>query len=577
MVPAWFAPALVKLLGLGCAIGFTYLFCRRLGTSRTPALLGGVAFAGSGYLVMWTNWQQADVASLLPALFWATERFLQRRTAASAVPVAIALAGLLLGGFPAVVGYGLYVLVGYVVIRLAVEHRSALGTLLRTGAGVAAALVAGVALVSAVLLPFAARLGDMDTTHREQDAGENLGVENVLTMAVPGAFGISGDGELFRGPGRNQVESVAYVGVVTCLLALAAAALPAGRRAPPGATGAMMAATAVLGVAVFAGGPVLAALQRLPVFSDNYVGRALSVLGLTVAVLAALGLQALLDLRGRRLTRPERVRVAVVGGVAAVAGASVMVRSVQWVRPFGGGEVMQRSLVLPAILGIVSVAAIAVVWRAAPAGRARSIALAGLPVLLVVQSLALAVPLLPNEDRSLLYPATPAQEFVTDHVGSDRIAAEGRVFYGDVPMLWKTRTFTGHTFHAPTWKDAIETVDGEAFVGNPSETFPALRATEDVVTSPVLDRLGVAWFATRPDAPPLGIVEPGTLAGASCEPAPAPARARPPRRRHPRPPPRGSTPARPGCEASPSGSAATATRCPTARAWSSPPAPPTPR
>ena len=174
------------------------------------------------------------------------------------------------------------------------------------------------------------------------------------------------------------------------------------------------------------------------------------------------------------------------------------------------------------------------VWRAAPAGRARSVALAGLPVLLVIQSLVLAVPLLPDEDRSLLYPVTPAQEFVTDHVGSDRIAVEGRVFYGDVPMLWETRTFTGHTFHAPTWKDAIETVDGEAFVGNPSETFPALRATEDVVTSPVLDRLGVAWFATRPDAPPLGTVEPGTLAGASCEPAPA-RLARPPRRRHPRP------------------------------------------
>ncbi len=117
-LPGWLAPAMVKLAGMASALGFTYLFCRRLGTDRVPAVLGAVVYAGSGFIVMWNNWPQADVASLIPALFWATERFLQKRTASSAVPIALALAALLLAMFPAVVGYALTVLAGYVAFRL---------------------------------------------------------------------------------------------------------------------------------------------------------------------------------------------------------------------------------------------------------------------------------------------------------------------------------------------------------------------------------------------------------------------------------------------------------------------------
>ncbi len=117
-LPGWFAPAMVKLAGMASALGFTYLFCRRLGTDRVPAVLGAVVYAGSGFIIMWNNWPQADVASLIPALFWATERFLQKRTASSAVPIALALAALLLAMFPAVVGYTVTVLAGYVAFRL---------------------------------------------------------------------------------------------------------------------------------------------------------------------------------------------------------------------------------------------------------------------------------------------------------------------------------------------------------------------------------------------------------------------------------------------------------------------------
>jgi len=38
---------------------------------------------------MWTNWPQTEVAACIPALFWATERLVQRARATDAVLIAI--------------------------------------------------------------------------------------------------------------------------------------------------------------------------------------------------------------------------------------------------------------------------------------------------------------------------------------------------------------------------------------------------------------------------------------------------------------------------------------------------------
>ena len=100
LLPSWYTPAGAKVLQMAVAIGFTYLFCRRIGAGPFPALFAGLAFAGSGFLVMWTNWQQPEVAALVPALFWAAERHLQRQEVASVVPVAVVLAAMLLEGSP---------------------------------------------------------------------------------------------------------------------------------------------------------------------------------------------------------------------------------------------------------------------------------------------------------------------------------------------------------------------------------------------------------------------------------------------------------------------------------------------
>jgi hypothetical protein len=514
VAPVWYAPALLKLVGLAVSIGFTYLFCRRLGTQRVPAVLAGVAFAGSGFMVMWTNWQHVGVAALIPALFWGAERFLQVRTLISAVPIALAVAAMLLGYFPAVAGYGLFVLAGYVALRLLAERRQGLRHVVSGAATVGASLVVGALLVAAVVLPFAARLGDENLEHRAQSPDNNLGIATLMTTVAPGAFGLSSDGLIYRGRGPNQVEAIAFLGAGVVLLALAAVALPGSRRTPGGARVALVAATGVLGVATFLGGPLLDLLQVLPIFGGNYIGRTRSVLGFTVAVLAALGFQALLE-RRRPVTRPQLAWCGAVVAAAAVLAGIVAVRTVHIVRPFDRAYALGDSLRWPVALGVAALAAAAAVWLGR--GWLRALGTTALPVLLVAESLLFALPLLPNEDRSTLYPETAATRFLKEHVGADRVGVEGQAYYGNTPMLYGFRVPTGHVFHAPTWADMLRTIDGESFARSP--TLAKFSGEADVVTSPALDRLGARWFAASPETPPLGQREARGLAEASCPPS----------------------------------------------------------
>jgi hypothetical protein len=500
VLPTWYAPAAIKLVQMAVAIGFTFLFCRLIGAGRMAALFGGLAFAGSGFMVMWTNWPHPEVAAFIPALFWATERFLRRPAVRTAGPIALALAMMLLGNFPAVVFHTLYVLVPYVVVRVAVMHgetwRRALGRL--TGSGVA--VITGVLLVAAVLFPFALRLGFIGTESRSQSPGASLGLDTLLTAIAPKAFGLSTEGPDATYFGAyNQVETIAFAGVTTALLALVAVALPRLRATPRGPREMFALATVVIGWGAFVGGDVLAKLQRLPGFEESFVGRTRAILGFMVAVLAALGLQALVERRwpvGRRQWAWAAAVLAAAGVTAAYSGNRALWRA----RGVEQLDVLREGLVLPAVVAGAALAALVLVRFGGR--RAATLAVGALPLLLVVESLNLSLPLLPNEDQSTLYPTTPGIDFLAGNVGHDRIAAQDLTLYGTAASLFGLRRVTGHAFHAPTWKQAVIEVDADAFAR--SGTFGFLSGTNDVVTSPVLDRLGARWFAGTPGTPAVG-------------------------------------------------------------------------
>jgi hypothetical protein len=592
-LPGWLAPAMVKLAGMATALAFTYLFSRRLGTDRVPAVLGAVVFAGSGFIVMWNNWPQADVASLIPVLFWATERFLQKRTVSSAIPIALALACLLLGQFPAIVGYTLTVLAGYVLVRLLCGARApeqgwavwrrrsaeapdapdaraegvtppsvegggpaeggevveaagpaeggevieAAGpakggevadgaeahvrdrlSVLQTvvaGVGAGAALLAGVLLVAVILLPFGARLSS-SALDREQNPDANLRAATLVTAAAPSAFGISDKGVNFNGPARNQIESVSYVGVVGLLLAVAAVALPRTRRAPRGAVAGLAVTTVVMGIATFGGGPILELLQRFPVYDTNFIGRTRSILGLTVAALAAVGLQALIERSraegGRRWHPLDVVRLVAVAAVTVGVSAYVYNAGWDWASSHDRANAFAESMPQVRVIGIITLVAIALLLVGR--GPGRQVLAAGLVILATVQGLMFAAPLLPNESRDTLYPTTPGLAFLRDNAGGERVVPDGYTLFANATMLEGIRSVTGHGFHAPTWKDMLSVASPGAFSRSP--TLGYLSGDPLYVQSPIFDRLGARWFAGTPASEPFGTRETLTLDRADC-------------------------------------------------------------
>src|SRR4051812_12414424 len=305
LAPAW--SALVSLLG---ALGFTYLFLRRLGLRAAAAWIGGAVYATSGFIVSWTNWPHARIAALFPALFWAVDRAIApSRSAPStrahiydALPIAVVLAAMWFEGFPAVTGYCLYGVAAYVLFELVRSRWKAWRGALVAAGGV----LLGTAVAAVQLAPFAIRLRDLDINYRDQAANVHLPFAALATTVMPFAYG-SGRAPYY-GP-NNLIEAQSFVGGAALVLVLVAltTARPSAVRS---GTRLFWGGLAVLSlVLIYAGGPVLAFAQHFPVFSNNFVGRLRSLLLFAVAVLAAVGVERLLDAASRsRSHSRSRVR-----------------------------------------------------------------------------------------------------------------------------------------------------------------------------------------------------------------------------------------------------------------------------
>jgi Bacterial membrane protein YfhO len=323
LLPTWLAPAYEHLLEIICSIGATFLFLRRLGLARAPALTGGMVFAGSGFMVLWLGFPQTRVAAFIPVLFWGLECFLQERRVRDVALIAVAVAALLLGGFPSVTGYALLTGAAYLIVRAIADHRRSMGRLVRVVAGAAAGLAAGLALAAIQLLPFIDFFRTWFIEGRNQTGGAHLAPINLVTMVAPWAFGTVNPGQDPQWVlSTNMVEAGSYLGAAALVLVLVAVALARRGRAllPTGAWWFLLAAAAVWAELIYLGSLPLIALQDVPglrgLFGENFIGRGRSVLGFLLAALAGVGFELLL----RR--RAENAAGAAAGAVAGTAAGT---------------------------------------------------------------------------------------------------------------------------------------------------------------------------------------------------------------------------------------------------------------
>ena len=494
LVPAWYAPAASKLLEVLVAAGFTFLFLRRLGAGRAAGGVAAVAFAGSGFQVVWTNWPQSHVGALVPGLFWAVERLIERGRPRDAVPVALVSASMWLEGFPAVTLWAHLAVGVYALVRVlardgapprVVDRVRRLGLPL-VGVGL------GVAVAAFQLIPFAHRLGQLDLAYREEKTAYGaLPWRTLVTTIVPDAFGNPVD-RVYYGQ-LNYVEIQSFLGAAVVVLAITGVVLGRRTAVRRAVRGYLLGATLLCLGLIFLGGPLLDAFQAIPVVGANSIGRLRSVLGFLVAVQAGVGLEAVLV--GAR----DRRRITVVAAVLAAVSLStaVLLAAVaETAAAVGRGDYLTEQLALPAVAFVLATFAV-LVGLVSVRTRVRE-AVAGLvAVVVVAESVVFATGFLPRIDRELFYPSTPVHDVVAEELGHDRIAVDGLTMFPGSTVVYDLRSVTAHSLTPEPYADLLRAVDPEVFRFN--RTYPVFTAQPALPSSPVLDRMGARLFVAGAD------------------------------------------------------------------------------
>ena len=533
VLPLTLAPAWLVLGQVAGVVAGMTAWLRRLGARTGVGLVAGSAVATSGWMVGWAQWPQARVGALVPALFWAAERLVQRRDRGGAVVVALVVAGLLLGGFPAVTALAVYAAGAYVVARLAARHllgprrdgrsrawREVGRGLLWGGVGVGL----GAALTAFTTVPFLLRLRDTDLAYRQSYTGTHETLRTLVTAAAPGSQGLC-VGSL-PSSGVLPVESVTYVGAATLVLALVGALAARRSASRRGVVGFLVGAVVVTVVAGWVGGPLLWLVQKLPGLAANPIARVRAVLEVLLAALAALGLERLLrpplavvprrtgpgGARPRRSRRRWALAAAVVAGAAVVSVAAL----VDGVRD----AVAKRyvDLFVPEVAwatGVALVAAVAVVVALRTGHRRRRLAAVAVVVLLVAgQGTAYAARALRTSPVSTFYPVTASHAFLQRVAGADRVASSDFLAYPSTLPWYRLRTPVGHQFLSEPWQAYLLALDPHVEFGPTLSDFSSRSLPlADVGRSPLLDRLAVRWWIAPGDTVP-GTLRPAPDGGA---------------------------------------------------------------
>lgn len=493
VLPLWLAPAYAHLLVIGVTVAGMVLLLRRLGLSHAAGLLGGFAFATSGFMYMWLQWPQTRIAALLPWLFWSVERAIQVRRAVAAIPVALVTAIMYLGFFPPLMAQCMLAAGVYLLARLWVERRRRRRQeLVQTAAVVGTGVLLGVALVAWLVLPLLNQVSGLDLTYREQTSTCHAPAKSVVSLVFP-RYGSSPDFEFVCPQGEHETETFAGVMVV----GLAGLGLLTRGKLPGGARGYFAGLGATVAMLVFLGGPGLWLLQHLPVFDLNRITRLRVLLGFAIAVFAACGFDRLVQYVRDAGTSGRRLLAALAGLFVVVAVVLLRVRD--W-----------HDIPMPALGGWVPVVACLVTAGVLLAAGARHpgwrrLALYAVPIVITVEAVAAIGPYWPRGDPDDLYAETSTSDFLQEHIGADRYGSSLLTFFVNSNRVFGLRAVTGRGFFTDEWDELIDTAHGRD-VGLRSASILSELSVEDL-GSPIFDRMAMRYYVTSTTTPVLGPIE----------------------------------------------------------------------
>jgi hypothetical protein len=263
---------------------------------------------------------------------------------------------------------------------------------------------------------------------------------------------------------------------------------------------------------------VLAALQYLPFYSTNFIGRASSVFGFLVAALAGIGLERVLRwVEYRRRTAPDERRDGrePPGGAAAVMrklvlpavllvsvgvlGVAVVRAAWDYAAEAGQTAHLASTLVIPTVLVVAALAGVVLIRFGPKLVRPVLDAIAALIALLAVaQSAAFAHTMLPLNDRSNVYPLTPTHVFLQAHIAENRYGSGLAVMFPASSDYYRLRTPVGHEFTTERWKDLLRAADRRSVVTRTGSRFSGDLSLAEVGQSPALDQFAVRYWVANP-------------------------------------------------------------------------------
>jgi hypothetical protein len=316
--PSWHTHAWMALLRLWFAGFFTFLFLRRLGLASGPAVVGGLGYMLSGFMVAWLNHPHVSCALFLPAMLWMVER-MSRRPGPREAALFGTIFGLQLvaghvqtalhhGIFTA--AYGVFFLVSS---RESFTHRLRFAWWLVVGAGL------GVLLAAPQLIPFLEYLSHsqaVDVFERMETVGREGVSRAAVLMLDPTFYGAPHTHDYTGplGPNLNYNELIGgYVGRVLVVLALAQSVWIGWRRKSSGVTLFFLAVVVISGLVAFQIDPFYSFFDSIPRLRSTKLMRVLQFVAFGLAVLGAMGLE--------RLVRGTRYRIpAILAVFAMIAG-----------------------------------------------------------------------------------------------------------------------------------------------------------------------------------------------------------------------------------------------------------------
>lgn len=448
LLPAEDAVTVYGPLRLLVAALCMWALLRGVGLSPPAAALGGVAYGLNGHFLLWLSAPMPTVAAWLPLAVLFVRRTARepslRHAALLAIPVGLMATGAYLATFMAcLIALGLYAAIEVVNAR-----RWLAAPWLAVG------VVTGLVLGAGALGPMLGSLLTSPALARVVSADGAVWA-NVATLALPDFWGTPLQSNWWHpDPSANYPEHVAYFGVTVTMLAGAGVASLFRRRAPLAWGAAVLLVVSLTrAYGVWPGTWLL----LVPGQAQSNPFRWYAVAALSLAVLAAFGLQGLAgDDDGRRPDSRRRWLLVVGAGAAlTLLAIGVGLALNAWlpqirVRNLQGFEKAQ--LVRFALIAAATTALILVAARAR-SSRVKGVA-AVLLVLLAAGDLAQANRRFnPTVPRDRYYPATRGLAWLSEQAMGARVApvdAEAELVEGHVWSMFGIQTVTGFDFHGDT-------------------------------------------------------------------------------------------------------------------------------